>query len=360
MTNKNRRQRGSRTHGGGTHKNRRGAGHRGGRGKAGRSKHEFHNHEPLGKSGFKRPEQSEIEVETVNLRRIYEILYEIEVGVREISDVDGVEKVTDESRIRAYRELALSEKESSEEEVFIIDITRIDQDAKEADVSKLLGGGEIRKPVIIRADDCSQSAKESVKSKGGIVSYTVNGDGFKNRSKIEKAITRWDLKLETLSNDVGVESLEEYLERTESGNTLRFEEFNEVVELGLSTEDYELAYRVMKAHAENVDKIDGLEAINLLRARDFGKEFNLDTSLFEERIDTYFEEEVDTPDDFIEHMAEDLPTTMSVMDVLAGLDRIYDFYDFDFYHENPELKSERVRGDEADYLRAVDTFTDWV
>ena len=32
MTSKKRRQRGSRTHGGGTHKNRRGAGHRGGRG----------------------------------------------------------------------------------------------------------------------------------------------------------------------------------------------------------------------------------------------------------------------------------------------------------------------------------------
>ena len=36
MTDKKRRQRGSRTHGGGSQKNRRGAGNRGGRGRAGR------------------------------------------------------------------------------------------------------------------------------------------------------------------------------------------------------------------------------------------------------------------------------------------------------------------------------------
>ena len=359
MTSKNRRQRGSRTHGGGTHKNRRGAGHRGGRGNAGRSKHEFHNHEPLGKSGFKRPEQSKIDVHTVNIERIDEILYEIEIGLKEINELDGVKKVTGEPPIEAYEELDHTGSSGSIDEIYIVDITALDEDAKEADVSKLLGGGEIRNPVIIRTDQCSRSAKQSVKSKGGTVSYTTNGDGFKNKSRIEKAISRWDLKLEIINNSVEVNNLEEYLEQTESGEPLRFEDFNEVVEVGLSTEDHELAYEVMEMHASNVSQVDGLEAINLMRARDFAREFGLDPSPFKEKIETYFEQ-ADMPDSFKQHMAEDLPSEMSVMDVLTGLDGIHDFYDFDAYEDNPELRSERVRDDEVEYLMAVDEVVNWV
>src|SRR6056297_2486025 len=72
MTSKKRRQRGSRTHSGGSHKNRRGAGHRGGRGRAGRSKHEFHNYEPKGKHGFKRPQDAQPTVEEVDVRTLDE------------------------------------------------------------------------------------------------------------------------------------------------------------------------------------------------------------------------------------------------------------------------------------------------
>ena len=69
MTSKKRRQRGSRTHGGGTHKNRRGAGHRGGRGRAGRDKHEKALYPPRGKYGFKRPQKTQETVLTVTSDR---------------------------------------------------------------------------------------------------------------------------------------------------------------------------------------------------------------------------------------------------------------------------------------------------
>ncbi|MFW6153497.1 MAG: uL15m family ribosomal protein, partial [Halobacteriota archaeon] len=72
MTDKKRRQRGSRTHGGGSSKKRRGAGHRGGRGNAGRSKHEMHGQPPLGKHGFTRPEAVVDDVATVNVGRLDE------------------------------------------------------------------------------------------------------------------------------------------------------------------------------------------------------------------------------------------------------------------------------------------------
>jgi large subunit ribosomal protein L15 len=77
MTNKKRRQRGSRTHGGGSQKNRRGAGHRGGRGRAGRRKHERTQYGPRGKSGFKRPEAVQRDVREISIRQLDEdiVLY---------------------------------------------------------------------------------------------------------------------------------------------------------------------------------------------------------------------------------------------------------------------------------------------
>ena len=87
MTNKKKRQRGSRTHGGGSQKNRRGAGNRGGRGAAGRKKHEFHQYGPLGKTGFKRPEKTQLEVREVTLRDIDEdVLLLVEDGLAEETD----------------------------------------------------------------------------------------------------------------------------------------------------------------------------------------------------------------------------------------------------------------------------------
>ena len=139
MTNKKKRQRGSRTHGGGTHKNRRGAGHRGGRGRAGRSKHEFHNYEPIGKHGFKRPESAKDDVVEVTVQELDEnaVLYAAE-GLAEETD-DG------------YR----------------IDARDVVDDGYEADVVKVLGDGQVRNELSIVADAFTASAVEKIESAGG-------------------------------------------------------------------------------------------------------------------------------------------------------------------------------------------------
>jgi large subunit ribosomal protein L15 len=139
MTNKKKRQRGSRTHGGGTHKNRRGAGHRGGRGRAGRDKHEFHNYEPLGKHGFTRPESVRDEV--------------LEVTVQELDEnaallaADGIAEETAEG----YR----------------IDARDVADDGYEADVVKVLGDGQVRNTLSVVADAFTASAVEKIESAGG-------------------------------------------------------------------------------------------------------------------------------------------------------------------------------------------------
>ena len=136
MTSKKRRQRGSRTHGGGSQKNRRGAGHRGGRGRAGRSKHEFHNYPPRGKHGFKRPDG------------IRESVSEVEVG-----------RLDEDAVVLAERGLA-----EETDDGFHIDARDV---AEDADVVKVLGGGQVRRSLTVVADAFTDGATEKLSEAGG-------------------------------------------------------------------------------------------------------------------------------------------------------------------------------------------------
>ena len=139
MTSKKRRQRGSRTHGGGTHKNRRGAGNRGGRGRAGRDKHEFHNYEPLGKHGFTRPEETQ---DTV-------------VEVR-------VQKLDEDAALLASEGVA-----EADGDAYHLDARDVAEDGHDVDVVKLLGGGQVRNELHVVADAFTAGAVELIEENGG-------------------------------------------------------------------------------------------------------------------------------------------------------------------------------------------------
>ena len=147
MTSKKRRQRGSRTHGGGSHKNRRGAGHRGGRGRAGRSKHEKHNYEPTGKHSFTRPPKTKPDVRTIELR-----------GLDEDAALLAAEDLAEETN-EGYR----------------IDVRDVVEDGHDADVVKVLGGGQVRQTLEIVADDFSASAEELLAEAGGEATLSERG-----------------------------------------------------------------------------------------------------------------------------------------------------------------------------------------
>ncbi|WP_160132741.1 uL15m family ribosomal protein [Halococcus salsus] len=148
MTSKKRRQRGSRTHSGGTHKNRRGAGHRGGRGRAGRDKHEKHNYGPLGKHGFSRPEKTTEDVRTVDVRELDEdaALYA----------ADGLAEETGDG--------------------FALDARDIVEDGHDADVVKVLGGGQVRQSLDVTADAFSESARDLLADAGGEATLSERGE----------------------------------------------------------------------------------------------------------------------------------------------------------------------------------------
>jgi large subunit ribosomal protein L15 len=144
MTDKQKRQRGSRTHGGGTHKNRRGAGNRGGRGNAGRSKHQIHGQDPLGKHGFKRPDGVQADVREVALRTLDERAPEFAA--------EGLAEETDGG--------------------FRVDARDVVDGGHEADVVKVLGSGQARRTLEVTADAFSETAVERIEDAGGTVVLT--------------------------------------------------------------------------------------------------------------------------------------------------------------------------------------------
>lgn len=148
MTSKKRRQRGSRTHGGGSHKKRRGAGHRGGRGRAGRDKHEEILYPPLGKSGFKRPQKVQEEIETVNVRELDEDAV--------VLAAEGVAEETDDG--------------------YEVDVRDIVEDGHSCDAVKVLAGGQVHESLTVHADAFSDGAREALEAAGGEAVLTERGE----------------------------------------------------------------------------------------------------------------------------------------------------------------------------------------
>ncbi|QAU13562.1 50S ribosomal protein L15 [Halorubrum sp. BOL3-1] len=155
MTSKKRRQRGSRTHGGGTHKNRRGAGHRGGRGAAGRAKHEYHNYGPLGKHGFKRPEDAKTDVLEVKIQKL---------------DEDAA----------LYAADGLAEEDG---DAYVFDARDVVDDGYEADVVKVLGGGQVRRELRVTADAFTAGAVELIEEAGGEATLSERAEDAADEAK---------------------------------------------------------------------------------------------------------------------------------------------------------------------------------
>ncbi|MDD1720373.1 MAG: 50S ribosomal protein L15 [Euryarchaeota archaeon] len=125
--------RGSRTCGGGTHKNRRGAGNRGGRGHAGGCKHHFLKELMLGRGygdyGFKRPQ------------KVIQSVPVVDVGVLdEIAETLVQQK---KAKVRTGK--------------YYITI----------DDGKVLGAGQVNKPLIVTASSFSGRAVEKLEAAGG-------------------------------------------------------------------------------------------------------------------------------------------------------------------------------------------------
>ncbi len=136
--------RGKRTFGGGTHKNRRGGGSRGGRGNAGTCKHHFvrsmQRGLSFGKHGFKRPSSIVKDKVIVNIG-------EIDESIDQLITEGMAEKKGD-----AYH----------------INLENIG-------IEKVLGSGQVTRPLFIKASEFSPSAKAKIEeAKGKAIELAEN------------------------------------------------------------------------------------------------------------------------------------------------------------------------------------------
>jgi large subunit ribosomal protein L15 len=130
--------RGHRTYGTGSHKKARGGGSRGGRGLAGLHKHKWsytvkYAPEHFGKQGFKRPAAVVEEIKAINLKELDQL----------------AEKLLKEK-------IAVKEDEKIK-----IDVSKLGYE-------KVLGSGQITKPLIIEARYFSKSAIKKIEEAGGM------------------------------------------------------------------------------------------------------------------------------------------------------------------------------------------------
>ncbi|MBS3175138.1 uL15 family ribosomal protein [Candidatus Woesearchaeota archaeon] len=135
--------RGSQTHGGGAKKKRRGAGHRGGRGMAGSGKRadqkkptilKLYGPDYFGKRGFSRPQKVIQKIKTINLDDL-------------------------EVKLEDYVKDKLVTKEG---QYYVVDANKLGY-------NKILGGGNIKLKLKIKADYFSKKAAEKIKESGGII-----------------------------------------------------------------------------------------------------------------------------------------------------------------------------------------------
>ena len=145
---KSRKLRGSRLHGFGLQRQHRRSGRRGGFGKAGRKKHLWTwvtAYEPdyfgRGRRGFKRPRAVVRELKSINVGELEKLLPEL-VDKGLAKDMDG----------------------------------KVEIDLSEVGIDKLLGRGEVSKPMVIRVAFATEKAVRKIESAGGSVIIT-SGEG---------------------------------------------------------------------------------------------------------------------------------------------------------------------------------------
>jgi large subunit ribosomal protein L15 len=261
MTSKKRRQRGSRTHGGGSHKNRRGAGHRGGRGAAGRDKHEFHNHPPLGKSGFTRPEKAKETVETIDVRELDEDA--------PLLAAEGIAKNTENG--------------------YLIDVQEIVDPPQYVDTVKVLGAGQVRNELVIIADDFSKSAIEKIESAGG---EALSKDKKENITEI------------TMSEDLK-EVIEEKRGVVEEGGELSDEEIDKILELSEETGDIEPVQSLLTEYYDQRPNLEPDDVLNLYQLQDISEKYGQSVPEIENLIEDYFND-VSMSQSLFEDITEDI------------------------------------------------------
>lgn len=276
MTTKKRRQRGSRTHGGGSHKNRRGAGHRGGRGRAGRDKHEQQNYEPLGKDGFTQP--NPVEFDEITVRELDEnVALWVEEGVAEQTEF-------------GYR----------------IDARDVVEESPDSAGVKVLGNGRVRQELVVIADEFTDPAVQQIEEAGG---RALTSD----QSSIKKSTSIG----EHMGNIQGY--LEEKKSIVEQGKKLQYDEVDQLLEIGQKEGELEAVRDIILEQYSSSDTISAGDAVSLYHLRELAEDYGIEAQIADDLLDSYFSD-VDLSESYLEDVSKGLPERISYSEIRGILE----------------------------------------
>jgi len=368
MTSKKRRQRGSRTHGGGSHKNRRGAGNRGGRGRAGRDKHEFHSYEQREKKGFNRDnfqeDFAEVDVRTldeeVKFFKMRDVKatspFDLSIQEKDLKTDGGITTAP----TSCIENIQFSPESSAprlwqpeESDAVYADIRTFDNDAKGG--TKLLNTGSVTNKVRVITDSCSKAAKYEIRSKGGNVIFTA-------KRRDEQSIVEEQISKKYLNHISEWDNAEDGRQLTEDLDELEFPlEFYQVDDLMRQVDSQEqanTAYDIMSKQSEAIDNPSELDAIGFMMARSMSNEYGFDNSIFTRVIDQYFDE-FSLPKGITEHHRSRFSSPPSVERVLNIIDQIYDDYETGSFEDQEELRQNKIQKQVKTFLYSMDSYADW-
>jgi len=164
--------RGTRTCGGGSHKKRRGAGSRGGRGRAGSHKHHYIKMIKIGwefgKHGFTRPK---------NIRRLHKSLRLIRLKLKKLKKDGKIDEATYKF-FYSRPEINVGDLDLIIDKLVELGLAEMENKKYKLDLSifgytKLLGRGDIKKPIVVRVSEATETAMEKIRKAGGEVALVA-------------------------------------------------------------------------------------------------------------------------------------------------------------------------------------------
>ncbi|EMA15188.1 hypothetical protein C436_05390 [Haloarcula marismortui ATCC 33800] len=236
---------------------------------------------------------------------------------------------------------------------FYIDVREFHGDYEDLDQVKLLDDGRLDHRINVITDQCSEEAKHSIKSMGGKIYFTKKGRSAIN--KVEDVMSkRYFNNTSPQDTHEKVDKLDSILEKIESGQEIEFHEFETLIEHYDHSDRAEEGYEAMESYAQNLETVENTEAINLMRARDFAQVYGFSPDIFEEKLESYFED-IDVSEEYIRMQQAGLPEDLSIDNVLSGIDYIHQLHEGD-----GESDADQAELDDKIYLRAVDEQKSWI
>jgi hypothetical protein len=187
-----------------------------------------------------------------------------------------------------------------------IDVREVVDQSPESDGVKVLGGGQVRKELVVIADAFSDPAVQIIEDEGG------------------KALTPDQLPIKSSINNGGpMEDTQEYLDEkrsvVESGEKLQYDEVDRLLEVGREEDEIVTVRDIILQQYSSPDDLSADDAVSLYHLRELSEDYGVDSQFADELLEGYFSD-VNLSEAHFEEVSAGLPERISYSEVREILD----------------------------------------